>query len=391
MALKGTLKDFGISDILQLIGQQQKTGTLVMNSKGESVTITFRDGNIVKAEAKARKGKDLIGSMLVAAGLISEQQLDAALEAQKRTLQRLGDILVGNGHITAEKFRDIVQLQASETMYHLFSWNSGSYEFEPMEVEGDPMLTPIRADSVLMEGIRRVDEWPIVRKRIKSLDMVFECVRELAPPQLAKDEFDAALDDAMGGRPSERQAGEIGVIGDNERQVYKHVQPGRNVERLIELSCLGEFETVKALNNLVNLGYLEGTVGQKRRRASRFEGDTDSSSKAWFGKVAVGAVVAGLLGFIILGVDSGSLRLGGSNARVTVDPAAERLIGRHQLSRIAAALELDRLEKGSLPKDLTELVATGLLAANDLSYPWRDPYYYRRASDTAYVLLPPLR
>ena len=30
MALKGTLKDFGIADIFQLIGQQQKTGALIV-------------------------------------------------------------------------------------------------------------------------------------------------------------------------------------------------------------------------------------------------------------------------------------------------------------------------------------------------------------------------
>ena len=44
MALKGTLKDFGIADILQLIGQQTKTGTLNLKNKGEEVVVSFRDG-----------------------------------------------------------------------------------------------------------------------------------------------------------------------------------------------------------------------------------------------------------------------------------------------------------------------------------------------------------
>src|ERR1700755_2191922 len=94
MALKGTLKDFGIADILQLIGQQQKTGTLHLKNKDQAVDISFREGSIVRAESTGRK-KNLIGAMLVRAELITEAQLEQALETQRRTLKRLGDVLVG--------------------------------------------------------------------------------------------------------------------------------------------------------------------------------------------------------------------------------------------------------------------------------------------------------
>ena len=55
MALAGTLKDFGIADILQLIGQQQKTGVLHLESKDQEVQIAFEDGNIVRAESIAAR------------------------------------------------------------------------------------------------------------------------------------------------------------------------------------------------------------------------------------------------------------------------------------------------------------------------------------------------
>ena len=126
MALKGTLKDFGIADILQLIGQQQKTGVLSLTNKGESVNVSFKDGNIVRAESTSRNRKDLIGTMLVAANLITESQLEFALETQKRTLQRLGDVLVGQGSVPLEKFRSMVALQTSETLFKLFGWKSGT-------------------------------------------------------------------------------------------------------------------------------------------------------------------------------------------------------------------------------------------------------------------------
>lgn len=391
MALKGTLKDFGIADILQLIGQQQKTGLLTLTQKGDVVGVSFKDGNIVRAESKSRNRKDLIGSMLVAAHLITEQQLDFALETQKRTLQRLGDVLVSQGVITAEKFREMVQLQTSETLFRLFGWKTGNYEFEQKDVETDASLTPLRAESVLMEGFRRVDEWPVVRKRITSLQMTFEKVKPLPPPQLEKDSFDAALDDAFGEEKKEVNKGEFQSVGENERRAYELVGPGRTCEQIIEMSLLGEFETAKALCNLINLEYLAG-VPPVGKGGADFESDSRVGAVLGVvGRVAVTMVVVGVLLFIGTRIDFGSIRLGGSNATTYTDPAAQRFASRQQLSRIEAALEVYRLEKNAHPTSLSELVDVGLLTPDDLRYPWRDDYYYRRATDGSYVLLPPLR
>jgi Domain of unknown function (DUF4388) len=393
MALKGTLKDFGIADILQLIGQQQKTGHLVLTSKGDAVTVSFQEGNIVRAESSSRTRKDLIGSMLLNAELISEAQLEMALETQKRTLQRLGDVLVTQGFIDAERFKEVVQLQTSETLFRLFTWHSGSYEFEQREVEVDPSVTPLRAESVLMEGFRRVDEWPVVRKRITSLQMTFEKRKELPPARGAHDEFDLALDDAFAepdARKKEGGKGEFQSVGEKERLCFGLAQPGRTVQRVIELSCLGEFETAKALCNLVNLDYLQA-VAPTSRGGEDFESDSRTSALLGvLGRIAVTMVVVGALLFIATRIDLGAVHVGTTGTTYT-DPAAQRFVGKQQLSRIAAALEVFRLENGALPNALSELVNEGLLVADDLRYPWRDDYYYRRTAEGTYVLLPPLR
>ncbi len=390
MALKGTLKDFGIADILQLIGQQTKTGTLNLKNKGEEVVVSFKDGNIVRAEATSRNTKDLIGSMLVRAALLSEQQLDFALETQKRTLQRLGDILVGQGTITLEKFKEMVQLQTSETLFKLFGWKSGTYAFEQVDVEVDSWLVPLRAESVLMEGFRRVDEWPVVKKKITTYRMTFERKKELPPAPLAKDTFDDALDDAFAEEKKEVNKGEFQSVGENERRVYGIATAGRPVSTIIEMSLLGEFETAKALCNLLNLEYLTavtpaGTVADEveSTRLTRLLGVV--------GRVVVTMLVVGALYFLGSRLDLGSIRLGSGNASTFTDPAAQRFAGRQQMSRIEAALEVYRLEKGALPTTLRELSEVGILSSDDLHYPWRDDYFYRRTDKGAYVLLPPLR
>src|SRR5437762_11259740 len=83
MALSGTLKDFGIADILQLIGHQTKTGQLVLKSGGDEVDVLFVDGHVVFATQKARNRADLLGSLLLRAELITDEKLQEALEEQQ--------------------------------------------------------------------------------------------------------------------------------------------------------------------------------------------------------------------------------------------------------------------------------------------------------------------
>ncbi len=388
MALKGTLKDFGIADILQLIGQQQKTGVLSLTNKGESVNVSFRDGNIVRAESTSRNRKDMIGTMLVAANLINESQLEFALDTQKRTLQRLGDVLVGHGAITLEKFQQMVALQTNETLFQLFGWKSGNYVFEMAEIDAEVAFTPLRAESVLMEGFRRVDEWPVVKKKIPTYQMTFEKVKDLPAPAPAQDDVDSALDDAFAEEKKTVNKGEFQSVGENERRVYELVKPGVPVTRLIELSMLGEFETAKSLCNLINLDYLKGLAPSgavEEGKSSRLK-----SAATVFGRISVSMMVVGVLLLIFTRIDFASFRFGGSNGTTYNDPAAQRFAAVSQMSRLNTALEVFRLETGSLPDSLSQLVEVGIMAPDDVRYPWRDEYYYRRDGAT-YVLLPPLR
>src|SRR5258705_10249723 len=96
MALKGTLKDFSLADIFQLIGIQKKTGVLTLKNDKEVVTVTFVDGNVVSADALHRRLEGRIGTLLLKSGRISEAQRQEALRIQKSTLKPMGNILVEN-------------------------------------------------------------------------------------------------------------------------------------------------------------------------------------------------------------------------------------------------------------------------------------------------------
>ncbi|TMA18218.1 MAG: DUF4388 domain-containing protein, partial [Deltaproteobacteria bacterium] len=111
MALSGTLKDFGIADILQLIGHQTKTGRLMLKTGNDEVEVYFIDGKVVFASEKARDSKDLLGSLLLRAELLNKEQLDDALSMQQRTLKRLGDILLESAVVTRPQLAQMMRLQ----------------------------------------------------------------------------------------------------------------------------------------------------------------------------------------------------------------------------------------------------------------------------------------
>jgi hypothetical protein len=380
MALSGTLKDFGIADILQLIGHQTKTGRLTLKTGQAEVEVSFKDGTVIFASDKARNSKDLLGSLLVRAELLTQEQLDQALNTQQRTLKRLGDILAESGVVPSAQLSQMMRLQTTETLYKLFGWKNGSYEFSQEEV--DPArgaFEPIRAESVLLEGFRRMDEWPALKKKLPWTDATFE---SLKPLDGATAGADGAQDDGHG---------EDGQPGARHKLVYTLAGAGRTVEQVADASRLGEFEAVKALNELVEWGYLK-PIPPPRGASAIAEGLRKGRRKtvSWAAAVVRVALSLAFFAITLLVVRLVAPRLGASRPENPAQRGAvARVIARSQVVRLESALELYRAEHGEYPPGLAALVEGELIAEQDLRYPWKEPYYYRRTAQ-GFVLLPPL-
>ena len=178
MALAGSIKDFGLPDIFQLIGLQRKTGTLTLTDNIETVTVTFEDGQVVNADTSTKRLEGRLGSLLVKQGHVSQQRMEEALQKQKATLQKLGHVLVSGGYVKGEVLKTALTVQVSTTVFKLFRWKAGDYNFEAQDkvVWDRSHFDPMSADFILMEGIRMLDEWPIIEKKITSFDMIFRPV-----------------------------------------------------------------------------------------------------------------------------------------------------------------------------------------------------------------------
>jgi len=247
MALEGTIKEFGLADIFQLIGLQKKTGILFLKGSDETVNIHFEDGMVVKAEESKKRPKYLIGQILINRGKITEPQLSEALDIQTSTGQKVGGVLISQGLINKDELRDALLFQINEAIYKVFRWKGGDYKFDQERVDFDrDTITPISTEHVLMDGIRMLDEWPMIESNLPAMHVV------LKKGAGADSGYEGEGPDIFAGLDTER---DLGLSRDAER-ILKLADGKKSLLEIIELSMLGEFDTLKTIVNLMQKGIL---------------------------------------------------------------------------------------------------------------------------------------
>ena len=395
MALEGTLRDFSLADIFQLIGLQRKTGVLTLRGKDDTVTVTFLDGKVVAADAESHRLETRLGHVLMKSGMLTQEQLARALEIQKETLQRLGFILTHYQIISAEALKKALQLQIMQIVYRLFRWKDGDYHFsQETTIEYDrENVTPISAESILMEGARMIDEWPIIEKRIRSADQVF---RKKANPQdlqvVGGDEVDEVDFDSDSAAMARRKKAGGGAaekirISEEEKQVFDLLDGKRTVSEIVEMSRMSEFDTSKALYDLLTRDLIEEVKGQ---RAVAFVAPVDETA------VAETPVPLPLVLFLAA-IAAASLATSFKNplnslnpflakpAQVSSTVAARKAISIGRIQRLGQAIEEYSVINGHAPARLQELTPFYVSSAL-LVDPWGNPYKYLQ-QPTRYLVI----
>jgi hypothetical protein len=375
MALQGTLKDFGLADILQLIGIQRKTGILSLDNGQERVSIKFEEGQVVGADSSSRNLEDLLGSVLVRTGRITESQLAEALRTQRQTLQRLGYILLKSGAITEDVLRDALRIQVAQMIYRLFRWKDGRYDFVPADrVDYDrDHFQPISAETILMEGARMVDEWPIIERRIRSPQIVFrKTAAGAAVERPVASLVEAHVDFGFAGERSESEEGIR--LSPEEREVLRMVDGRATVQDLVDRSALGEFDVYRALHELLNRNLIEEAPLPAAAGAR-------AAAKAWpaRGHLAAGATFAAALLALLTLEANPAAPWTASRGAAGVDPL-KQYAHRARLERIGQAVRVFYFDLALLPDRLETLARTGYLAPSDLVDPWGRPYHYETDS-----------
>lgn len=333
MALEGSLKEFGLADILQLIYFQRKTGVLTLEGRMDKIRLLFYEGNIIAAESKRRADIDRIGKILAKKGIIKDADLKKALEEQQTTGERIGNILIKKGYVAKEQIQELITSQITETVVQLFGWKDGMYEFNPQGVPIDKDI-PITVDTqhLLMEGLRIMDEWSSIEEKI-TLDTVFE-----------KNDNCTAK------------------ITSEEKEILEYVDGERDVSTIIEESQADNFHVSKVLVSLLEKEAIKQkeSVSVSPIITALPESAAVKEKKKRPAVTALGIVIVFMLSFFV----SFSMLFLQKNSGL------DMLKSEEDIDRIRFLIKAYRYENGTYPSSISQVTEKNIDR-------WGRPYFYK--------------
>lgn len=183
MALVGNIRDFGLSDFLYLVDRGYKTGGLHLTYNQETALLFFEKGKLLLV---ARKPEDQQAELLVRLGLIDAQQL-VQVRAGLGNGSSLTQVVLAENLVSKEQLQSTLLTHTEESVYGLFGWPEGEFRFEQGQkpaADSPVMPIPVSVENLIMEGVRRIDEWGRIKDRIPSTDMIVKFVDQ--PGEKAK-------------------------------------------------------------------------------------------------------------------------------------------------------------------------------------------------------------
>ncbi len=400
MALAGTLRDFSLADIFQLIGLQKKTGVLTLTGGEEEARILFMNGMVVGADTTNQRLEDRLGYVLVKSNRISEEELKQALSNQDNTLQRLGQVLVQKGFIKPEDLRDSLRIQTTQIIFRLFRWIDGEYHFQQERyVDYDQEnFEPISSESILMEGVRMLDEWPMIEKVIPSFEVVVERTEEGRGVKLnvekqfsvdggPEDSFNSLLEGLMADSTADSFHGlhDSMRLSHEQEQVLRLIIGPSVVQDLIDRSGMNEFETCRSLYDLINMGLVQKVAEEVSDSIRVVERETHIPT--WIPAVLVGLLA--VLSYVIQWNPANAYFQIPSEVAGTPAQIAERT--QAKMERIRDAIDLYFVRHGELPGSLKDLLGPRMLRPEDIHdtagqliefHSFKDQHFQLRAPDS---------
>jgi hypothetical protein len=158
----------GLFRILKDVYVRGKSGHLHFRSGRSCRSLRILKGHITHAISDL-DGEHL-GEVLVRYGVISQRDLEHALEQEKR----LGPVLSGMGLLDHEKLRQALGLHVREILFAMIESADGSFTFEelPESASESEVVSGLSTGQVILEATRRVQDPEMVRQVLGDMSRV---------------------------------------------------------------------------------------------------------------------------------------------------------------------------------------------------------------------------
>ncbi|MFN8091016.1 MAG: DUF4388 domain-containing protein [Vicinamibacteria bacterium] len=227
MSFTGDLHTFDLFDLLSWALNRRKGGLLELSRRSTTKKLGLREGAV--HWSTSNDPRETIGQTLVRDGLITEEALFGALLKQETDRRRLGEILVGDGHLAQEKLLECLRANAEAQLYDAFLWPDGRFSFEDHAAQR-PQATDLAVAlrPVLDEGRHRRERWAQLRRRFPTNELTFRLIRD-----------------------------PVGLVDPGLRQIADLAAWGRTLAAISLETRRSEYETTLLLEGLCDDGYLE--------------------------------------------------------------------------------------------------------------------------------------
>jgi hypothetical protein len=342
MSFKGSLQSFSFTNILQMIALEKKTGLLQVEHGETSISVAFRDGQVIFAERKGTKDLDRLKYTLAGNKLVPKEMVLRAIKEFSSTMEPIWTVFAK--YAPKEVLAEMLERQVKDCLFLALQWESGMYQFDITDVLNVPTEVEVSLgiDTILMEGCRIADEWRVLAKTFPSGDAMVK-----------------------------RAEGPIKIQTENEKLILSYLKESAPLETLVNVSRLGEFETSEAINSLLKRGALQVSAGKKERREEKV-------SPLILLKRFAGMMVPALALFAaVVGIIAQGARLEDSilNQVKEMDSVYEATARSH-LDFIFSRLQLYTTVYGEYPQSLSQLVQTGIIDEKEVRDSWGNPVQY---------------
>jgi len=224
------LRDFTVTQLLNLINLAHKTGTLILDGPSEQAYVSFRRGKLAYARIGNEDGG--LATILHQANKLRPAQYRALNDrAGTLTDKELGLLLVNAGYVSQEDILFNLQAHFTDVIRRLFTWVEGLFRFEnEMPPPQDRINVRLDLENLIIEGSRHLREWEELQDEIPSLDLALKFTdRPMTNLSLSVQEW----------------------------QVVKYIDPRNSMKRIASVAKLSEMEMRRIVYGLMQAGLVQ--------------------------------------------------------------------------------------------------------------------------------------
>jgi len=231
MALKGNLKDFSTTQLLNLVNLAKKTGKLNVKYEKQSAYLYFKEGRLIHASNSRDAGH--LMAMLIKTGKLTKEQAGAAGKRTDSNSDKvIGKYLMDSKLVSREDIVQGVKDYILEIVYDLFGWGEGEFYFEQNSLPSSKRITmPLNLDNVILEGNRRMQETDKLQDELPDLSKIALKITDkpLRGVKLTQDDW----------------------------RVISHIHPRNSVKQIAQNNNMDEFQIRRIVYGMLQAGLVE--------------------------------------------------------------------------------------------------------------------------------------